>query len=66
MAACKARLPSRFFLGSQWLCSVATPLGELCVVRRNDGSAPLSEGAAVGLDWDAALLRVLTVDEVTA
>lgn len=62
----QGKIASRFFLGSQWLYSVATPLGELCVVRRNDGSAPLSEGTAVGLDWDAALLRVLTVDEVTA
>jgi putative spermidine/putrescine transport system ATP-binding protein len=36
------------------------------VVRRNDGSAPLTEGTAVGLDWDATLLRVLSVDEVPA
>jgi putative spermidine/putrescine transport system ATP-binding protein len=62
----QGKIASRFFLGSQWLYSVSTPLGELCVVRRNDGSAPLSEGTAVGLDWDAALLRVLTVDEVSA
>lgn len=57
---------SRFFLGSQWLYGVSTSLGELSVVRRNDGSAPLNEGTAVGLDWDATLLRVLTVDEVPA
>ncbi|RON41921.1 Fe3+/spermidine/putrescine ABC transporter ATP-binding protein [Pseudomonas frederiksbergensis] len=57
---------SRFFLGSQWLYGVSTTLGELSVVRRNDGSAPLAEGTAVGLDWDAALLRVLSVDEVSA
>jgi putative spermidine/putrescine transport system ATP-binding protein len=57
---------SRFFLGSQWLYGVSTPLGELSVVRRNDGSAPMTEGTAVGLDWDAALLRVLSVDEVSA
>ncbi|WP_458128029.1 ABC transporter ATP-binding protein [Pseudomonas sp. Z2-11] len=57
---------SRFFLGSQWLYGVATNLGELSVVRRNDGSAPLTEGTAVGLDWDPALLRVLSVDEVSA
>ncbi|MFJ2687106.1 ABC transporter ATP-binding protein [Pseudomonas sp. NPDC087342] len=66
----QGRLPgnivSRFFLGSQWLYGVSTTLGELSVVRRNDGSAPLAEGTAVGLDWDAALLRVLTVDEVSA
>ncbi|MEN2395954.1 ABC transporter ATP-binding protein [Pseudomonas halotolerans] len=57
---------SRFFLGSQWLYGVSTNLGELSVVRRNDGCAPMSEGTAVGLDWDPALLRVLSVDEVPA
>jgi putative spermidine/putrescine transport system ATP-binding protein len=62
----QGRIVSRFFLGSQWLYGVATDLGELCVVRRNDGSAPMSEGTAVGLDWDSALLRVLSVDEVSA
>ena len=60
------RIVSRFFLGSQWLYGVSTSLGELSVVRRNDGSAPLNEGTPVGLDWDAALLRVLSVDEVSA
>ncbi|MBZ9781238.1 ABC transporter ATP-binding protein [Pseudomonas sp. REP124] len=62
----QGKISSRFFLGSQWLYGVSTPLGELSVVRRNDGSAPLNEGTAVGLDWDTALLRVLSVDEVTA
>ncbi|EJM79655.1 ABC transporter ATP-binding protein [Pseudomonas sp. MM213] len=60
------RIVSRFFLGSQWLYGVSTSLGELSVVRRNDGSAPLNEGTPVGLDWDTALLRVLSVDEVSA
>jgi putative spermidine/putrescine transport system ATP-binding protein len=62
----QGKIASRFFLGSQWLYGVSTILGELSVVRRNDGSAPLTEGTAVGLDWDATLLRVLTVDEVPA
>jgi len=62
----QGNIVSRFFLGSQWLYGVSTTLGELSVVRRNDGSAPLTEGTAVGLDWDATLLRVLTVDEVPA
>ncbi|MGY2290415.1 ABC transporter ATP-binding protein [Pseudomonas sp. SDO528_S397] len=55
-----------YFFGSQWLYRVKTPIGELTVVRRNDGSAPLRCGAAVGLAWDARLLRVLTADEVRA
>ncbi|VVN18862.1 Spermidine/putrescine import ATP-binding protein PotA [Pseudomonas fluorescens] len=62
----QGHIVSRFFLGSQWLYSVSTALGELSVVRRNDGSAPMNEGTPVGLDWDAALLRVLSVDEVSA
>jgi putative spermidine/putrescine transport system ATP-binding protein len=62
----QGNIVSRFFLGSQWLYGVSTTMGELSVVRRNDGSAPLTEGSAVGLDWDATLLRVLTVDEVPA
>ncbi|MFP3336121.1 Fe3+/spermidine/putrescine ABC transporter ATP-binding protein, partial [Pseudomonas sp. SIMBA_064] len=36
------------------------------VVRANDGSAPLDEGAPVGLDWNDALLRVLNTAEVAA
>ncbi|WPP01721.1 ABC transporter ATP-binding protein [Pseudomonas sp. HR96] len=56
----------RYFLGSQWLYRLGTALGELTVVRRNDGSAPLPVGAAVGLDWPAELLRVLAEDEVRA
>ena len=54
----------RYFFGSQWLYRVHTALGEITVVRSNDGSAPLGRGAAVGLDWQADLLRVLTADEV--
>jgi putative spermidine/putrescine transport system ATP-binding protein len=62
----QGRVLLRYFLGSQWLYRLSTDLGELTVVRRNDGSAPLSTGAAVGLDWPAGLLRVLADDEVTA
>ena len=54
----------RYFFGSQWLYRIHTALGEITVVRSNDGSAPLGSGAAVGLDWQADLLRVLTADEV--
>ncbi len=54
----------RYFFGSQWLYRIHTALGEITVVRSNDGSAPLGCGAAVGLDWQAELLRVLTADEV--
>jgi len=55
-----------YFFGSQWLYRIKTQIGELTVVRRNDGSAPLGCGAAVGLDWESSLLRVLAADEVHA
>ena len=70
LPAGNGRLPGRilvrYFLGSQWLYRLATAMGDITVVRRNDGSAPLEEGAEVGLDWPDALLRVLTQDEVSA
>ncbi|MCU7250887.1 ABC transporter ATP-binding protein [Pseudomonas koreensis] len=57
---------NRYFFGSQWLYHVNTALGEITVVRSNDGNAPLRCGTAVGLDWQASLLRVLAADEVRA
>jgi len=62
----QGRILTRYFLGSQWLYRVETSLGEITVVRRNDGSIPLAHGTAVGLDWQADLLRVLAPDEVSA
>jgi putative spermidine/putrescine transport system ATP-binding protein len=62
----QGRIVTRYFLGSQWLYRVETSIGELTVVRRNNGDAPFNEGMVVGLDWSAELLRVLTADEVPA
>jgi len=53
------RVVSRFFLGSQWLFTVETPLGILTVSAPNQGGEPPSEGSAVGLDWAPANLRIL-------
>ncbi|MBC2679022.1 ABC transporter ATP-binding protein [Pseudomonas baltica] len=55
----QGRIVTRYFLGSQWLYRLETVLGEITVVRRNDGSAPLATGVTVGLDWPGELLRVL-------
>ena len=60
------RIVTRYFLGSQWLYRIQTGVGEVTVVRRNDGQAPLEEGTPVGLDWSSELLRVLDADEVHA
>jgi putative spermidine/putrescine transport system ATP-binding protein len=60
----QGKVVTRYFLGSQWLYRIDTAIGELTVVRRNDGDAPMPEGTAVGMDWQADLLRVLAADEV--
>jgi putative spermidine/putrescine transport system ATP-binding protein len=62
----QGQVVNRYFFGSQWLYRLQTALGEITVVRSNDGSAPLGHGATVGLDWQADLLRVLATDEVHA
>lgn len=49
----------RFFLGSQWLYQIGTAAGNLVVVCGNDGQAPAEEGAHVGLEWAAQMVRVL-------
>jgi putative spermidine/putrescine transport system ATP-binding protein len=60
----QGKVAIRYFLGSQWLYRIDTAIGELTVVRRNDGDPPMAEGTAVGLDWQADLLRLLDADEV--
>ncbi len=47
----------RFFLGSQWLYRVSTPLGDITVLAPNTGEAPVAEQARTGLAWDASLMR---------
>ncbi len=60
----QGKVVTRYFLGSQWLYRIETAIGELTVVRRNEGDAPMAEGTEVGMDWHADLLRVLAADEV--
>ncbi len=56
----------RFFLGSQWLYRVATPVGDLMVLSPNDGRDALDEGQAVGIDWPDHCTRLLPADESAA
>ncbi len=49
----------RFFLGSQWLYRVATPLGDIVVIAPNTGAPPLHEKSPTGLAWDPALMRAM-------
>ncbi len=53
----------RFFLGSQWLYRVATPVGDLMVLVPNDGRAALNEGERTGVDWPDHCMRLLPADE---
>jgi putative spermidine/putrescine transport system ATP-binding protein len=52
-------IASRFFLGSQWLFSLDTPVGAMTVSIPNQGDEPPAEGASVGLDWSTPNLRVI-------
>lgn len=49
----------RFFLGSQWLYSLTTDVGELMVLTPNDGREATEVNASVGLDWPTHCMRVL-------
>ncbi len=49
----------RFFLGSQWLYRVATPLGDLTVLAPNTGAPPLPERSPTGLAWEPELMRAV-------
>jgi putative spermidine/putrescine transport system ATP-binding protein len=53
----------RFFLGSQWLYTVNTALGELSVLSPNDGRPALDEGHVAGIDWPTHCTRLLPADE---
>lgn len=53
------RITSRFFLGSQWLFTVETPVGTMTVSAPNQGGEPPEEGSPVGLKWQLGNLRIM-------
>jgi putative spermidine/putrescine transport system ATP-binding protein len=57
------QIRARFFLGSQWLYRIDTDIGELTVMRPNDGGTPLGIGHTVTLAWSDSLLRRLDLAE---
>ena len=57
---CNGEVVRRFFLGSQWMYEVETPLGLLSVLSANDGAEALEQGAAVGLAWSDYSLRLVS------
>ncbi len=56
----------RFFLGSQWLYRVGTPMGDIMVLAPNDGRDALQEGERTGVDWPDHCMRLLPADEAAS
>ena len=56
----------RFFLGSQWLYRLKTPVGEMTVLCPNDGRGMLEEGRSTGIDWPDSCTRVLALEQPVA
>ncbi|SSW66486.1 ABC transporter ATP-binding protein [Achromobacter agilis] len=54
-AACAlpGRMKTRVFQGNHWLCQVETSVGEVMVIRQNDGVPVPAEGETVHLRWRA-------------
>ena len=55
---------TRYFLGSQWMYDLDSPVGALTVLTPNDGRRPHEDGDAIGLDWAEGVLRVLRAPAV--
>jgi len=47
------RMKTRVFQGNHWLCQVDTSVGDVLVIRQNDGETVPDEGEAVHLRWRA-------------
>jgi putative spermidine/putrescine transport system ATP-binding protein len=56
----------RFFLGSQWMYALSTPVGDLMVLSPNDGRDAIDEGRSAGVDWPDHCGRVLPAERDTA
>ncbi|MFY4258713.1 ABC transporter ATP-binding protein [Achromobacter xylosoxidans] len=51
--ALPGRMKTRVFQGNHWLCQVETSVGEVMVIRQNDGVPVPAEGETVHLRWRA-------------
>jgi putative spermidine/putrescine transport system ATP-binding protein len=56
-AALPGRMKTRIFQGNHWLCQVETAVGDVLVIRQNDGVTVPGEGEPVHLTWRAADMR---------
>jgi putative spermidine/putrescine transport system ATP-binding protein len=58
-AALPGRMKTRIFQGNHWLCQVETAVGDVLVIRQNDGVMVPAEGEAVHVSWRAADMRAV-------
>ena len=54
-----AQVEEKFFFGSQWHYTVASPLGPLMVLQPNDGRQPADIGDNLGIDWGESCVRIV-------
>ena len=52
-------MKTRVFQGNYWLCQVSTSVGDVLVIRQNDGVPVPSEGTSVHLRWRAQDMRAV-------
>ena len=53
------QVTARIFQGNSWLYQVATEVGQVLIVRPNDGAPSFEEGVTVGLAWSPDQIRVV-------
>ena len=58
-----AQVKEKFFFGSQWHYTVASPLGPLMVLQPNDGRQPINIGDNVGVGWGESSVRIVPDSE---
>ena len=63
--ALPGRMKTRVFQGNHWLCQVDTSVGEVLVIRQNDGVPVPAEGQTVHLRWRAQDMCAVAGQEPT-
>ena len=56
-SALPGTMRTRVFQGNHWLCQVQTTVGDVLVIRQNDGEPVALEGSTVHLRWRAQDMR---------
>lgn len=60
-----AQVKEKFFFGSQWHYTLASPVGTLIVLHPNDGRQPTNIGDKLGVAWGEACVRIVPDSENT-